>query len=239
MAQIRARIGYTSVAFVTEIFPMAFYDIVPDGVVLSFLTMQQMSSTGDEMKRIHGNGNDAAPCFVRAGCDVVILGGAPTNLSHGSDSLTQVLEGMAGEFGIPVSSSASAQNKALLTLGAKNVGVVHPAPQNTSGRHDRQLIEIGMIPSGSLGAGAELEDYNRIPKEAALTLGRELKRDHPELDTLLFTCPHWAQVHAIEPLEAELGINVVTSLQAITWDGLRLAGIDDPIDGYGRLLRDH
>jgi maleate isomerase len=239
MPKVRARIGYTSVAYVTEIFPMAFYDIVPEGVVLSYLTMQQFSSTSDEMKRIHAEGNDAAESFIRAGCDVVILGGAPTNLSHGSDSLGQVLTDMAADFGVPVSSSASAQNKALRAVGARRVGVVHPAPQDTSGRHDRQLVENGMIPSGSVGAGAEVEDYNRIPPERALDLGRALKRDNPELDTLLYTCPHWPQVHAIEPLEAELGVNVVTSLQAIAWDGLRLAGIKDRIGGYGRLLRDH
>jgi len=46
-------------------------------------------------------------------------------------------------------------------------------------------------------------------------------------------------VHAIEPLEQEFGVNVVTDLQAVLWEGLRLAGIDDRIDGYGKLLREH
>ena len=45
--------------------------------------------------------------------------------------------------------------------------------------------------------------------------------------------------HAIEPLERELGVNVIASLQAIVWEGLRKCGIDDRIDGYGRLLREH
>ena len=40
---LRARIGYTSVAYVTEIFPRVFYDIVPDGVSLQLLTQQVTS----------------------------------------------------------------------------------------------------------------------------------------------------------------------------------------------------
>jgi len=34
-------------------------------------------------------------------------------------------------------------------------------------------------------------------------------------------------------------LNVVTSAQAIVWQGLRRSGINDAIQGYGRLLREH
>ena len=47
-----------------------------------------------------------------------------------------------------------------------------------------------------------------------------------------------AVAEAIEPLERACGIDVVTSLQAITWEALRECGITDPIAGYGRLLRE-
>jgi maleate isomerase len=40
-------------------------------------------------------------------------------------------------------------------------------------------------------------------------------------------------------LEARTGKPVVTSTQATLWHVLRLAGVDAPIPGYGRLLRDH
>ena len=36
---IRARIGFTSVAYVSEVFPRDFYRIVPQGVMLSMLTL--------------------------------------------------------------------------------------------------------------------------------------------------------------------------------------------------------
>ena len=45
-------------------------------------------------------------------------------------------------------------------------------------------------------------------------------------------------IETIEPMEQEFGINVVTSVQAIVWEGLRKAGVTDPVPGYGRLLRD-
>jgi len=43
---------------------------------------------------------------------------------------------------------------------------------------------------------------------------------------------------AIEALETDLEVPVVTSDQAILWKLLRFAGVKEKIKGYGRLLVD-
>ena len=43
----------------------------------------------------------------------------------------------------------------------------------------------------------------------------------------------------IEAIEAAIAKPVVFSNQANFWHCLRLAGIDDRIEGFGRLLREH
>ncbi len=50
------------------------------------------------------------------------------------------------------------------------------------------------------------------------------------------TCLNTRSHTVIARLENELGVPVITSTQALLWHALRLAGIDDPIEGYGRLL---
>jgi maleate isomerase len=50
--------------------------------------------------------------------------------------------------------------------------------------------------------------------------------------------PHWPTVGAIDPLERELGVNVMTALQAIVWHALRRVGVTDRIEGFGRLFRE-
>ena len=72
----------------------------------------------------------------------------------------------------------------------------------------------------------------------ALTLSRRIKQEHPEADTIHPSCAHWATAHAIESIEQELGVDVMTSQQAIVWNALRTAGIDDRLPGFGRLLRE-
>jgi maleate isomerase len=238
MSEVRARIGYSAVAYVTELLPKYFYQIVPDGVLMQFLTLQITEHTQDQLESIYEQGLRAADSFARAGADVIIMGGAPTNISHGKDSLDQVLKSLSDKYGVPVSSSSVAQRNALRAVGARKIGTINPAVPRKIGDSASGSMVDGMVLLGRKHAHAKLADYNRIPPELPLQLGREMMREHPEIDTLIFGCPHWATIPAIEPLEREFGVNVVTSLQAIVWEGMRLAGVDDKVPGYGRLFRE-
>ena len=55
-------------------------------------------------------------------------------------------------------------------------------------------------------------------------------------DALIMTCLNTRSHTVIDRLEQALGKPVITSTQATLWHALRLAGIDDRIKGYGRLL---
>ena len=69
-------------------------------------------------------------------------------------------------------------------------------------------------------------------------MGRKLMQAHPEADTIMFPSPHWPTLEAIDVLEAEFKVNVMSALQVIVWDALRRVGIDDKIQGAGRLFRE-
>ena len=58
----------------------------------------------------------------------------------------------------------------------------------------------------------------------------------PAADAYFLSCTAIRAAEAVEPLERELGRPVITSNQAALWRTLRDAGIEDCIEGYGRLL---
>ena len=91
---------------------------------------------------------------------------------------------------------------------------------------------------GVKGWGEVIGRFARIPVTAALELGRALMRAHPSADAIFMPSPHWPVIEAIEPLEREFGVAVMAASPACIWDALRLAGVSDRIDGYGRLLRE-
>ena len=63
--------------------------------------------------------------------------------------------------------------------------------------------------------------------------------DRAEAEAILICCTDFNSLDSIEPLEQALGKPVVSSNICTFWNSLRTAGIDDRIEGYGTLLREH
>jgi maleate isomerase len=53
------------------------------------------------------------------------------------------------------------------------------------------------------------------------------------------TCLNTRSHFVAEAMEREIGKPVVTSTTATLWHALRLAGVTDPVPGYGALLSAH
>lgn len=234
----RARIGYCSPLFVTESFTYEFYRIVPAGVTLMISTLAIVTRSKDEIEKSYALSMQAARQMAEAGASVVVLGGNPINLSRGVENLDDLIRDLEQKIGTAVTTSTTSQMKALRLLGAKKVATVHPWADAHHERHEESIRKFGFAPAGVRGAGDELITVGGLSKEKAVELARQIKKEHPEADTIHFACAHWGVAEIIDQVEDELGVNVMTSQQAILWQALRRAGVSDPIQGYGRLFRE-
>ena len=126
----RARIGYCSPPFVTEVFAYEFYRIVPDGVTLMITTLEvgneyTARSFSDSQERSLA----AARAMAQAGADVVILGGNPVNQSLGMEHLPRICDELAVEIGVP-----EVQDRVVQDLAVADLVVADPAVQGRAGR---------------------------------------------------------------------------------------------------------
>jgi maleate isomerase len=234
----RARIGYTSPPLTTEIFPYEFYKIVPDGVTLVLTTLAIVERSKSEVEQSYEISMKAARAMAAAGVDIVVLGGVPINLARGAQEADKMVSALEAELGIKVSTSASAQASAAAKLGCKKAVLAQPYAATETDRIAGYGRHFGCEILGTAAWGSAFNQLGRIPVHAALEMARALMREHPAADSILFPSPHWPVIDAIESLEQEFGVNVVTALQAIVWDALRRVGVNDRIEGYGRLLRE-
>lgn len=232
----RARIGYTSPPMVTEVFPYEFYKMAPAGVTLMLTTLTLVTRSKEEVVQSFEKSLDAAHKMAKAGATVVMLGGNPISLAHGGSDLQSFQDKMSKEIGVPVLTSTMAQTKALKLLGSRKVAVAHPYESLHNDRMAQSIREFGFEPCGTLACDYSMIELGTVPKDMALKLARRLKAENPEADTIHFGSAHWATAHVIDQVERELGVSVMTSQQAIFWDAIRTAGIQDKIPGYGRLL---
>jgi maleate isomerase len=234
----RARIGYCSPPFVTETFPLEFYMMVPDGVTLLITTLEIRTRTKEEVAASHARSLAAAKYMADAGADVVVLGGNPINQSLGMENIADVTDALAKEIGTKVITSTEAQREALHLLGAKKVAQVFCYEESEKERHANSMRNLGFEPTGVVACGSDFQNIGRLDGALALTLSRQVKEENPDADTIHLGSAHWATAHAIDQIEQELGVSVMTSQQAIVWKALRTAGITEPIEGFGRLLRE-
>jgi maleate isomerase len=205
-------------------------------LVVTTLAIVERSKT--ELDRSYDISLKAAREMAAAGVDIVVLGGVPINLARGAAEAATLVRDLAKEIGVKVTSSALAQERAAKALGCRRVVVAQPYAASENERLAGYANHFGCEVLGVSAWGSAFNQIGRIPRKAALEMGRALMRRHPQADSILFPSPHWPVIAAIEALERELKVNVMTALQAIVWDALRQVGVNDRIDGYGRLLRE-
>lgn len=66
-----------------------------------------------------------------------------------------------------------------------------------------------------------------------------LSIDRPDADGIFISCTSLRTVEVVEEIEKRTGKPCVCSNQAVIWRMMRLVGVNDRIEGYGRLLREH
>jgi maleate isomerase len=234
----RARIGYTSPPLTTEVFPYEFYKIVPEGVTLVVTSLAIVVRSKDEVDQSYDISMRAAREMAAAGCDIVVLGGVPINLSRGAQNAEQMIGDLEAELKVKVATSASAQAAAAKALGCRKVVVAQPYEAKDTERIAGYAKHFGCEVLGATGWGSPFNQIGRIPRHAAVEMGRALRKKHPDADAILFPSPHWPTAGALDVLEREFGVNCMSAHQAIVWHALRRCGVNDRICGFGRLLRE-
>jgi len=66
-----------------------------------------------------------------------------------------------------------------------------------------------------------------------------LEIDRPDADGIFISCSALRTVEVVEEIEQKTGKPCVGSNHALIWRMMRLAGIDDRLEGLGRLYREH
>lgn len=127
---------------------------------------------------------------------------------------------------------------ALRQLGARRIVVGTPYSDELNDNVARFLIEAGFELLEFQGLKLDYDrEMIRVAPDYLVEFARAL--DRPDAEAVLISCGALRTLQVVEEIEQKLGKPVICSNQAMIWECLRLAGVEDRIEGYGRLLRDH
>ncbi len=126
--------------------------------------------------------------------------------------------------------------RGLRAVGARKIVVGTPYLDEINAQVLRFLRENGFEVLEIQGLNLPTDhDMVRVEPEFLREFGAGL--DRPDADAVFICCGALRTLDIVGALENQLNKPVVVSNQAMMWDCLRLAGVEDRIDGYGRLMQ--
>jgi len=132
----------------------------------------------------------------------------------------------------PLTSSLQAMD----SFGIQRIAVLTPyideVNSSIAGYLEKRGKSISTFTSFKL---AENEDMARLTAESIYQAA--LEADRADAEALFISCTAIRAVDVIEKIEQKLGKPVITAVQAMFWQSLRLAGFTGKVSGYGQLLR--
>jgi len=238
---IRARIGVLVPAGNPTVEP-EFYRMAPPGVTIHFARVDSGAGapgTPEAMEQRTLGYLDALPGAIRSFADlrlaVMVLAHTGVSYLNGAAGEAALLARLGALAGTRATTAASAVTAGLRQLGVKRLALATPYPESLSVA-GRAFWEA---------SGFAVVGYHRLPdvaniyeesEERAYALGRAA--DVAAAEAVLISGTGLPTAGMIERLERDLGKPVVTSQQASLWRALRLAGLAEPVAGFGRLLRE-
>ena len=213
---------------------------LPEGVclvetrtLLHDVTVEGLAETVMQVER-------AALELASAEVDVILHAGTAIAFFRGFGHDRELSERITATTGIKATTSLTAVVEALRTLG-----ITRPAIATSYlAEIDTRLVEVlersNFKVAAIRGMGLKKSiDMGKVLPDKTYALAKEVARSAPDADGILISCGNLRSFEAIEALENDTGLPVVTSNQAGLWQALRMVGIHDQLLNLGRLLKEH
>ena len=213
---------------------------LPDGVCLVEtrtliydVTVDGLSETVKQVER-------AALELASAEVDVILQAGTAIAFFRGFGHDRELSRRIQAATGIQATTSLTAVVDALRALGIKRLAIATSYLADIDARLAEVLEKSGFEVAAIRGMGLKKSiDMGKVSPEETYRLAREVVRSAPKADGILISCGNLRTFEAIEALETDTGLPVVTSNQAGLWQGLRMTGIKERLTSLGRLLREY
>ena len=233
----RAKIGYVLLATEQTI----QYDMMrfrPEGVGMHFARAAIPDSITSEtlMAQAELLAPAAESLLPDGSLDVVCYACTSGSLVIGQDRVHAELN--RGAPNAKATSLIAGVIRALNTIGAKKLAVGTPYLREVNDKETVYLEEAGFEVLSMTGLEIE-KDSDMVRVTPAFLVDYAVALDRPDADAVFISCGALRTLDVVDEIEQRIGKPVIASNQAMLWDTLRLAGIDDRIDGAGSLLRDY
>jgi maleate isomerase len=154
---------------------------------------------------------------------------------RGLENDLALCEAITRETGLPASTSTLAFYRAFRDFGFETVALAVPYTEDITQDIATEYTRQGFPVVGTACLGIrENTGIGAASPDAIRDVLRQAAARGP--DCIAVVCTDFNATALIEEMEAELGIPIVDSIAVTFREACRLAGIDEPIPGWGKIL---
>lgn len=167
--------------------------------------------------------------------DILVVGISSLLVWGGRAASEARRDDLALRTGVPVTGGSFALVEALARFGARRVAALSPYFPIADAHTTRFLVEHGLevVRFEGLRCASPVQ-IAHVPHDD--TERREPALDGPDVEAILQIGTNLSALSVAPKLEARLAKPVLSINAAALWQALRTLGLDDRIDGFGRLL---
>ncbi len=231
----RAKIGFILLA-TEQTIQDDVMELRPDGVGMHFARAPIADSiTVSTLMAQAGDLAHAASTLLPDGSlDVICYACTSASLVIGETRVNQELR--AGSPGARPTSIITGVIRALRALGVTRLAVTTPYLDEINDLEADYLTRAGFEIAAIQGLNLE-KDSDMVKVRPAFIADYAAQLDSGDIEAIFISCGALRSMEIVDDLEQRLGKPVICSNQAMIWDCLRLAGIEDRVEGYGTLFR--
>ncbi len=220
--------------------PYEIYLMAPPGVTLVMTALGHSGPLNQAaFDAMLANIDDAVRRLLIRKVDALVVAGVPHIASKGWGYEATIREQVAQLTPLPLVTDLGLCIDAMTALGLRRVAMLTPFddPMHRLLSDYAGHAGIQVTAARSIRPSEELyEEISFVPLAQVYRAAKEVFHAARDADGVWITGALMPTVGVIEALEQDLGVPVVTSMQAMAWGGLRAVGVRDQVAGYGKLL---
>jgi maleate isomerase len=213
--------------------------LAPKGVSVHFHRMAAHGAPGslegqDERTRtMIDNIDGSIELLALVEPDVIVVAHTATSYHLGREGEADLLARLEKSTGKRVITAFGSVVRALERLNVRRLalGTPYSAPTTLQGKAHLEAHGLEVVNFANLQGVTNIYDETA---ERAYGLARLV--DKADADAVFLSSTGMPTLQVLELLEQDLGKPVISSASAMMWHALRLAGVRQPIPGYGHLL---
>jgi arylmalonate decarboxylase len=177
-----------------------------------------------------------AQALATRGAHVISVFGSSLTFYKGAKFHDDLIAQVAKATGVPATTQSNGLLDGLRTIGARRVALATAYTDVVTERLKIFLQEYGFDVTAAKGLG-----YLRVPEEGVsqdrlIDLGADAYAASKKADAVVMSCGGLRTLDLLVPLEARIGVPVVSSTPHGLMNGVRMLGMSPRVTGFGMVF---